>query len=62
MSEIIRPTNRIDPLDLELNWEIYECPQCNGDGEIKDCYTGEIYPCDNCDGTGELALYEKELD
>lgn len=58
--QLVKPSNTIEPTDLVLNWEIYECPECGGHGEISDDYDGSIAFCENCNGTGELAICESK--
>lgn len=49
-------------LDLDDEWDgvwdddddgIDLCPECDGDGVVKDHVTGELFECDVCCGRGE---------
>lgn len=57
-TQVKRPSE-VDPLELELHFDVYECPHCVG-GEVEatypDSYQTEWEICDQCNGEGELAV------
>lgn len=68
---LIKPAQAPDPSDLALNWDCYECPDCDGTGieqisdypdmphetiiESSDRYTVK---CSSCMGSGYLGMLE----
>jgi hypothetical protein len=63
-TQVKRPSE-VDPLELELHFEVYECPHCIG-GEVEVTYPDssqkEWEICDQCNGEGELAVRRSEGD
>lgn len=59
MTNSVKRPSEVEPTDLELNFELYECPHCDG-GEAEvtypDSHQVDWETCDQCGGEGWLAV------
>jgi hypothetical protein len=63
-TSLVQRPSEVDPLELSLHFDVYDCPHCDG-GEAKITYPDsdqvDWETCNQCNGEGQLAVRRSRL-